>query len=983
MGKQGTTTQFVRSVAVHSLRGRYGHGYFCRSTVNARFLPSLLLAALLFLAGGSLANAQDKGNDKDKDADKKEADAGPANSTIEKGKYTADELLNMGLTAYRAQRWEEAINAFGAFLRDYGAAREAAGAITRVRPLIAVSLAQLKRWDEALRAIDEVMPLEKEVDPGTLELIYFWRGVAHFYLDEYAPAREGLTEFAKKFPQSPKFTEAVLLQASSYVEEADWEGAVTFCKVAENNVKGTERSQLVIMHLYSLLESNQLDPAYDLVTAEFEHLDDMVQLAAFQSMTLRLSVLYMVEGKNYRAIGCIQRLWPREEIEAKQQERLAGLKQRLAALETQRGDPFLQHKLRLLIGKIEREIKSFERNQNWNSSIGFRLAAVYLKMERYREAALILKDLVTKLPPDPVLEQAGNNMVRCWAQVGRWPEVVASADQFAAKFPKAETLPEVLFLKGQALEQDLREEDARQVLLKVRDDFPKSAIRPEADFHQAYCLVLSEEYPQAALEFDRIYKEKTSPEHAAMALYWKGNALSMGKQMKESKEALIQYLNEFPKGESVMDATYRVAYCVHSLGDYPASAKALAEFLKKYPNSPDRFEAQVLEGEAYLAMGKLDEGIKILRAMPKDDPAMFAEAWFKIGKALKVNKRDEELREHMAQFEKEMPDSNRLAEALSWQGATYRNEPDKAREVYLAAVRRLGNDPSQTSLTEIFRSLARLYRSDRDAYIEQLDQLRQEAVSSKKETLQLYTLWAEADVLHKTEPDRARVSLLEAAKYLKVQEDNPELMADIADAERASGKKEEASKLYRDLRKWNPRAMQRDRSFTGLAEMAEADGNTEEAMKWYSRLERELPGSPLLPATRLALGKLLSAQFKYKEASAKVEPILTQRGVSAQIKARAMLLVADNSMAMNKADEAIPYYEKIYLLYGRYAPEAAQAYIGHGKALEKQGKLVEAAGVYRDMLAREGLKDLPQAQEARDRMAKLPAPAPVEAANPS
>jgi TolA-binding protein len=545
-------------------------------------------------------------------------------------------------------------------------------------------------------------------------------------------------------------------------------------------------------------------------------------------------------------------------------------------------------------------------------------------------------------------------------------------------------LAEVRFLKGIALQQDLKYEEARGVFLSVRDEFPEAKITPESDFQQAYCLVLTEDFPGAATEFERVYKEKKNPEMTALALYWQGNVLSMGKQFPKSKEVLQRYLKEFPKGESYTDAVYRVAYCTHSLGDYKASAAEMADYLKRFPQGLDRAEAQVLQGEAYLALGEVDKGIEILKAMPKTDPIMYAEAYFKVAKALKINKRDEELREHMARFEKEMPGSNRLAEALNWQGGSYRSEPEKAREIYLGAIRRLGNDSAQWSLTEVFRSLSKLYRGDKEAYVAQLRALRGEAQAGKRDTLLLYTYWAEADAVRKTAPERSQAALLEAAPFLKVQADNPEVMADIADALRVAGRTPEAETLYRDLRKWNPRAMQRDRAFMALAEMARDRGETEEARKWFARLEREVPNSPLVPGAQLALARMLSAEFRFKEAAAKLEPVLTRRGVQPRIKAQSMLLLADNSLSDNKVEAAIPYYEKIYLLYGRFAPEAAQAFLGHGKALEKQGKEKEAAGVYRDMLERAEVATLPAAQEARERMRKLPAPAPKEeVVNPS
>ena len=92
-----------------------------------------------------------------------------------------------------------------------------------------------------------------------------------------------------------------------------------------------------------------------------------------------------------------------------------------------------------------------------------------------------------------------------------------------------------------------------------------------------------------------------------------------------------------------------------------------------------------------------------------------------------------------------------------------------------------GNDPTIQSVEDLFPAISKLYRGD-DEQAElctRLRNLRLEAEKAAEKTLATRAAWAEAVALRRLDPAQAQSGLLEVAKRLNVQTDNP-LIARIA-----------------------------------------------------------------------------------------------------------------------------------------------------------------------------------------------------------
>lgn len=97
------------------------------------------------------------------------------------------------------------------------------------------------------------------------------------------------------------------------------------------------------------------------------------------------------------------------------------------------------------------------------------IADTYFQQGKLEESA----DLFARLLKDDSTElnraQLQFKLVRCLASLARWPETIAGAQAFIAKYPKAQEIPEVRFVLASALKQAGRNNDSlRQVLLLLQ-----------------------------------------------------------------------------------------------------------------------------------------------------------------------------------------------------------------------------------------------------------------------------------------------------------------------------------------------------------------------------------------------------------------------------------------------------------------------------------------------------------------------------------
>lgn len=924
------------------------------------------------------------------------APACPGQGILTAQGLTAQEYYTNAERLYLDGKYAEAAGLYEKFLADFGQSKEAADAIRSTRYRHAMCFVHLKKFGDAVEPIQIALQQQPPPQPSEVQELQFWLGVANMEDKNFPEAREALEKFlalfppgAEKnpsyilqFPTAIKIPEARILIGSAWLLEERYKEAADYYAGLKPGMVPDNRSRAVILQLYSLLEDNQNDAAMKVIAEEYPRMGDITQLVTFQSLTLELGNRWLQAGEYRKAILCLQRVWTSDRLLKHQQQKLAGLQSRLQALEaTPRSDPYTKFLLNQLVLKVQREVESFQKITSFDAALRLRLATAYQAMKRYREAALILEDMLNRMPADPIVEQASVNLVQAWFEIERWAKVTEAGQAFAAKFPSSASLPLVLYLQGIAEQKDRRYDESVatfDTILQGESDFV-----PRALFMKGFTLLLAEKNKEAVEMFEKFGKKYPDHELAESASYWRGMGYSLDRQFAKSRDAMDDYLRKYKEGQYSGSAVFRKAYCAQQLEDYQRSIRELRAFLKNDQGHELANEARVLLGDALMNEGKMEEGITAFKGIPKSDTRFHEEGIFKVAKALKLMEENERLLDHLKTFQKESPRSPRIAEAIFLIGWVHRQkeQPEKARTVYWEAIREHGDDPSIRSVEDLFPALAKLYKGEEGQaeYLTLLQDLQEKAEKAGKKPLVLRTLWARSLVKKKSDPAGSVALLLEAAKLADVQSTNPLLLADFAGAFEAAGKPAEAIALYRDLVKWNPRAPQKDRALAALGFSELEQGNEAAALEWFERFEKECPGSTQAGRVFLAKADLEDKRGRKAAARKTLEALLAAEYVTGNLKAEALFRLGQLHMSEGKPQLAVPYFQRIYVMHGRWIDWVAKAYLRSGEAFEKLQDTQSARRTYQEMTEKEGLSELPETAKARKRLETLGGPLPASA----
>lgn len=889
------------------------------------------------------------------------------------------QLLERGRAAFAANDFAAAEAALEKFITDYGPAEEAKEAVRLHRPLVAISKVGLKKFDEALKWIDESL-LDPEIERGISDELRFWRGICLMTTGELVGAQRAFGEYWSDESHNPfKRYEALLLFANLYLMQDFPAEAADFLEsqlpqVREASPEAASRS--VVLELHCRIVAGQHDEALAVIRREHANLGRMTQVISFQTLALQLGAAFLEEKRFHDAITCLQRIWPRQRLLDYQNAKIREIGERIALLEARPNTQGTVFQLRAILGRVTRELENFSKVEHFDSALRLRLAMAFQGLGRYRESALVLGDMLATMPPDPVVESASLAAIQCWMETRHWVRAAEAADRYEKSFgSEGKSLPTVLFLKAEALRENLDHGPAQLAYGELVQRFPKDPFAAKAMFMQGFLYLQQDDNEGALFQFDQVRRQYPESDLLDDADYWTGMAWSFSGLYAEARDHLEGYLKRHKAPKYEKEATFRIAVCTFSLAEYARAIEMLEAFNEAYPGDPLGDEANLLLGDALFGEGRNDEGFAAYERVRPGSGRYFEEAWFKKGNALKLLEEIPAMRAHFEKFVAEHPASGRLPEAVYWIGWTHQaeDEPGRARDIYWKTIEEHGDDPERFTMTDLLAGLPKVYAGDggegKGELLTKLQLLKSTAAVSGKTTLALRAGWA-LSLLAGSE-DAARTALLDLTKWADPKMHEPSITVAVAEAQLASGNRLVAKELFTAIRKWHPRAVERDRIYRALGEIAAAGGETERAIEFYERFERETASSVHLGEVRLKMADLHAAAGNEREARATLEKTLETAGVSSTVKAEALLRLGDSFAEAGEHAKAVVYFERLYVAYGKFGELNAKAYWKRGQSLEKLKLEREALETYEELAAREDLRRFAEAGLAGERIAAL------------
>jgi TolA-binding protein len=832
--------------------------------------------------------------------------------------------------------------------------------VRRIRPLLVTARLRQRKYENTSSLLEEVLQ-DSQLDPVAADELAFWRGLCHLQNGDPSTARQAFADYYHgKFPgvdalpataqrvRAGRRAETLLLQASCLLQENTPAAAAAFLSTHIPTLRHQKlieaAGRATVLQLHALMEAGHEAEALTLVRETHPRLHEITQVVAFQVLSLQLGSRLLETGRPHDAILCLQRIWPRETILKHQ---IAAHNRFTSQLEKARKSPdedALVFQLESLLKRLDREIDSFKTIENFDSALRFRVAAAYRDLGRHREAALVLDDMLARLPPDPVVEKAALSLIQCWMQTERWPRAVAAAEAYLAAFTRPDNpdVPVVRHLQASALHANHQSNAAELEFAGVHQRHPDHPLAPRALFMEGICLLeqnLNREALDAFAETAQRFPKSDVLEDCS---YWSGMAMSFDGHHARARDQMRNHLTVYKEsGIHTTEARFRIAFSTFGLAEYSDAIKELRAFLAAHRGHPLGEEAKLLLGDALGAIGSIDEAIAAYRTVDRSlNPKFYEEGVFRIGHAFKISEQPDAMRAHFEKFIADHPSSQRSAEAVYWIGQTHQQagRDEAARQSYWHVILAHGDAAAARGMEDIFTALPQVYPGEeaKSVLMPRLGRLAAEARPSKP-TLSLRARWTMARLLSRSAPETARSELLDSLPLLIPRLHHPRMIADYAEALHTAGRHDEARTLYLELRKWHPRATEKDRAFLGLARLALDSAAPDDTLKFCRRFEQESPDSPLL-------------------------------GQITQLKAQTLLLIGDLLTRQNQDLKSTAYYERVYVSYGKYRPEVAAAYWKRGEALDRLGRPEAALQVWQELATRSDLATLPETARAIEQL---------------
>ncbi len=921
---------------------------------------------------------------------------------------TATELLAAGEMAYNASDWKSASDAFLRFLSDFGGLAETADAEKKIKPLLAICYVRMEQFEQALPLLEKSLEVA-DLDKNLRGDLVFFAGIGALRTGQTEIARKHLgAVFGNSSTERGRRIDALILGGMTYVMEENWKETINFfqrhsAEIRQYSAEAAARSNILLLH--AMTRDGRWDDAVRSARDIHAKLDELQQVVTFCSMQVAMGDHFLEVGDYHKAITVLRMVPEQAVILSLQQRQLAEAEDALEMAE-QGNQPVRAAQLRTSIQEMKRELEAFGKIPHFDSAARLRLATAYFQLLRTREACLILDQMVRQMEPDATVESATASLLRGWMSLDRHVRAVRTADLYqerCANLAEKPNLPEVLFLKAQAHEGTFDHRKAAEGFAELATNFPGHDIAARAEFMAAYNILQLEDYRRAGELLDRLLKKLKQPhEMWEHVVFWRAMAYYFDQDWEPCRKLLETILGERKAGvvsaEYQDDACFRIAFSHFSEAKYPEATARFKSFAAEFPTSEWLPEALLALGDSLAAEGDLDEADEVYAKISPEAPGFHDEGWMKRGNILKVRKDFPGMEKLYTEFLEQRPESPRLAEALQWLGWVAKQKSDikSARDIYWQAIERFGNDMVRPGLEEIFLALQTLYIAADHIELEtRLNDLLADAMEKKQTRAATRIEWALAQfhLSKKTSAEnstqdqrfsKCREQLIRLAPRIDPKETAPRIIADVADALTQSNDFSRAAVLYDGLRKWWPRAVERDRAFAGLGFIAAKNGDGLKALDLFDRYERTsvMPKSaPDANGIALVQGELggkvamaradLLAQRNHDLALRILLAIQKSKSMPSKSRAEALLKTARLHASRQRHRDALPYFEQIYVLFNRYPDMVADAYFERGQSLEKLGMNEKAREVYSELANRPDLVSYQSAQLGIERAKSL------------
>jgi TolA-binding protein len=925
-------------------------------------------------------------------------------------------LFNEAMSSFQQGDYQAAVTKFQTVMGQAGEGAQLEGLYF----MLGAAYFNLQQYDKAVEALKQYQT--KYPQGPRIKEVIFSLGQASFMATNYAEAVAAFSQL-ENVPQLRE--QALLYMGAAYKEQGKLdEGIETLEKLITPEIRSTTgvNGAMMLVGLYG--EKKEADKANAVISKILQRLDLVDNMVRLNSMAVELGDHLLNEGQPEGALETYRNVRSREEVIKFQADRVADVQKKIEenmALMRAKPEEAVQYagvhvRLNDELAKAKKIHEEAQKLPDFAPALLLRQGRAWYEWDKKWEAIVAFNRLVEKYPEAKERESGLFALLTTYADVNQPVRAQRLCELYLKEYPNEKNADAVGYLLGATALQADDPKAAEGYFGRMLKERPGSAMKENMQFLLANAKFAQGKFDDAIKDYKQYLKDYPNGTRVEEAYYRIGAAFVFAGKYEPGHEAVGEYVQKYPKGNFTADAKYRLMICKYAAQLYDEVITDAANWRKEFQNDPMEGEVLALHADALAAQGKNEEAIPVYvesyKKATTDDVLNYS--LFEASKQMQKLRKWEEVTQLLQEFVNERPDHPSVVAAMYWMGKalSQQGKTDEAKQFLVEQLKRYSSDPKREAVEQLLQQLAQLCsKRPRPAptvapaatppptpavasaeagsptpaptptplppydAVAELEKHLKPLEENANDTIRARLLYARAELATlRRKPDEHDELINQIAGQFKPDPLSPLLLALAGDHLLAKGNSEGAATFYNHLKDYYPKSVYRDYAYVGLGEIAFAKKEYDNALDLFVEAADKIALSKIKEAT-IGKAKTLLELAKYEEARKLFEQIATVREWRGESTAYAVYSLGDVEARQGRFAKAIAHYQRVFLLYQKYVPWVAKAYIASAESFEKLGKRTEAINHLKEMLRNEKLQKRPESHQARQMLQQWGAPA--------
>ena len=885
----------------------------------------------------------------------------------------AKQLYLTGIKSFSSGEYKKSAACFSEFISRYHEEPQMQKAIPRITYFLACSF---YNYGDMSKAIDEFENYLKLAPEGKYrEDTLFRLASAYQNVREIKKAEKTYETLLKEFPDFKDKTDVKFQIAVCKLMREKYTSAIPLLEKLSKQKKHPEIADSALAYLIRCLYmTGKYTNALEKIKIAAGKNPPSAYLPLISSIAMSLGDMFYEEYDYENALDAYHCVVGYDELVKFQKKKLREINKKIAEIKNKKSDSIVKaERLGILKSQISKTAEiSKEKDAGWY----LRLGRCLYDMDLLWEAAVAFREMKENFPTNSLTPDAVASLVYCYAQMGFYDEARKEIDNFLEKYPNHPKAESLAFLKAESYINQENFPAAEKEFKNLLKKFPNIKNKDRAEFYLYLAQAMQEKFEKARegfVNWKKHYKKSSLKPNVdywlCMTIFFSGDYSNVVKNLKS-------FVKKYPESSYKPDVEYRIGAAYYMLEDYDKAAKQLARYIDTYTNHQLNCEAKVLYGDALAAMGKLPHAIAAYSEVGPRNGPYYHYAVSQIGKCCKMMEDYKTMAEVYEKYVQSIPDSPNVVDGLYQLGWSYLQlgKLDAAREAYWNALTKFGNKPDWSGFGEITHNLYKLY-SGSNGYSKLENRLNEEiniAREKKKLTLGSRLAIALVNLLKLEGKNEAVVKII--SKFTENYPTNilgADALIFLAREELSKNNFGKAKSYLNLIVKKYPENPISAEAELRLAQAAVKTGDIKTARKYLNSAEQKAENIKIVLEIALEKAQISLADNMPRQAIKQFENILANRAARGPLWPKALFGIASAYQKIGEYNKAIPYYQRIYVMYAAYTNLTAKAYYNSGICFEKLGKITAATNTFSELLADKRLEGLPEIKLAKNRMKKI------------